>query len=140
MSDRDCVQFATDRDLHDVRNDATSSVNLKRGAVMNRRPARPGSQGHEFAFLAGCLSCQRRPRIEAASAVELVTIVAELASHSRNACAAIVSNTGCTSSGDWLITRRMSLVAVCCSSASVRSALRASSSLNSRTFSIAMTA
>ena len=36
--------------------------------------------------------------------------------------------------------RAGSPVAVCCSSASVRSALRASSSLNSRTFSIAMTA
>ncbi len=39
-----------------------------------------------------------------------------------------------------LITRRISLVAVCCSSASVRSRLRASSSVNRRTFSIAMTA
>ena len=43
-------------------------------------------------------------------------------------------------SASWLITRRISLVAVCCSSASVRSRLRASSSLNSRTFSIAITA
>ena len=34
---------------------------------------------------------------------------------------AMVSNTGCTSVCDWLITRRISLVAVCCSSASVRS-------------------
>ena len=38
------------------------------------------------------------------------------------------------------MTRRISLVAVCCSSASVRSRLRASSSVNRRTFSIAMTA
>ncbi len=35
---------------------------------------------------------------------------------------------------------RTSLVAVCCSSASVRSRLRAASSVNSRTFSIAITA
>ncbi len=52
----------------------------------------------------------------------------------------MVSNTGCTSVGDWLITRRISLVAVCRSSASVRSRFRTSSSLNSRTFSIAITA
>ena len=56
------------------------------------------------------------------------------------AFAAIASNTGCTSVGEWLMTRRISLVAVCCSSASVRSRLRDSSSLNSRVFSIAMTA
>ena len=53
---------------------------------------------------------------------------------------AIVWNAGCTSVGDWLITRRMSLVAVCCSSASVRARLRDPSSLKSRTFSIAITA
>jgi hypothetical protein len=39
-----------------------------------------------------------------------------------------------------LMTFKTSLVAVCCSNASVRSRLRASSSLNKRTFSIAMTA
>jgi hypothetical protein len=38
------------------------------------------------------------------------------------------------------MTRRISLVAVCCSSASMSWRLRVSSSLNSRTFSIAMTA
>ncbi len=64
----------------------------------------------------------------------------ELALHSFSAAVAIVSNTGCTSICDWLITRRISLVAVCCSSASVRSRLRVSSSLNRRTFSIAITA
>ena len=58
----------------------------------------------------------------------------------RQRAAAIVSNTGWTSVGDRLMTRRMSLVAVCCSSASVRSRLRASSSVNRRTFSMAMTA
>ena len=42
--------------------------------------------------------------------------------------------------GELLMTRRMSAVAVCCSSDSVTSALRAWSSLNSRTFSIAITA
>jgi hypothetical protein len=53
---------------------------------------------------------------------------------------AIVSNTGWTSVCDWLITRRISLVAVCCSNASVRSRLRSPNSVKSRTFSIAMTA
>ena len=42
--------------------------------------------------------------------------------------------------GEPLITRRTSPVAVCCSSASVRSRLRACSSLNRRTFSMAITA
>ncbi len=42
------------------------------------------------------------------------------ASHRRSALAAMVSNTGCTSVGDRLITCRISLVAVCCSSASLR--------------------
>ena len=37
-----------------------------------------------------------------------------------------MSNTGWTSVGELLMTRRISLVAVCCSSASVRSRLRAS--------------
>ncbi len=69
-----------------------------------------------------------------------VKTFAELAPHSLCAAAAIVSNTGCTSVCDWLITRRISLVAVCCSSASVRSRLRSPSSVNSRTFSIAITA
>ena len=45
----------------------------------------------------------------------------------------MASNTGCTSVGDSLITRRMSAVAVCCSSASVVSLIR-------RTFSMAITA
>ena len=48
--------------------------------------------------------------------------------------------TGWASVGERESTRRISLVAVCCSSASVSSRLRASSSLNSRTFSIAITA
>ena len=52
----------------------------------------------------------------------------------------IVSKTGWTSVGELLITLRISLVAVCCSSASVSSRLRASSSLNRRTFSMAITA
>ena len=42
--------------------------------------------------------------------------------------------------GEPEITLRISLVAVCCSSASVSARLRACSSVNSRTFSIAMTA
>ncbi len=61
-------------------------------------------------------------------------------SQSRAALCAIASNTGCTSVGELEITRRISPVAVCCSRVSVRSRLRASSSVNSRTFSMAMTA
>src|SRR5712692_4178529 len=61
-------------------------------------------------------------------------------SHSRTALRAMTSNTGWTSVGELLITRRISAVAVCCSRDSVRSRLRASSSLNRRAFSTAMTA
>ena len=60
--------------------------------------------------------------------------------HSTTALLMMASNTGWTSVGELLITRRISLVAVCCSSDSMRSRLRASSSVNSRTFSIAITA
>src|SRR5262250_1460404 len=60
-----------------------------------------------------------------------------LASQRRSALSAMASKTGCTSVCDWLITRRISAVAVCRSSDSVRSRLRDSSSLNSRTFSMA---
>ena len=52
---------------------------------------------------------------------------------SRFALAAMASNTGCTSDGELAMTFRMSAVAVCRSSASLVS-------LNSRAFSIAMTA
>ena len=48
--------------------------------------------------------------------------------------------TGWRSVGELLMTRRISLVAVCCSSASVSSRLRASSSWNRRAFSMAITA
>ena len=47
----------------------------------------------------------------------------------RTALRAMVSKTGCVSVGDWLMARRMSPVAVCRSSASVSSRLRASSSV-----------
>ena len=62
------------------------------------------------------------------------------AAHSFSARSPMMSNTGCTSVCDLLITRRIALVAVCCSRASVRSRFRASSSVNSLTFSTAMTA
>ena len=47
-------------------------------------------------------------------------INASLASHSRAARSATVMRTGSTSVGELAITRRISLVAVCCSSASAR--------------------
>ena len=61
-------------------------------------------------------------------------------SHSRTALRTMASNTGWTSVGELEMTRRISPVAVCCSSDSVSSRFRASSSWNSRTFSIAITA
>ena len=62
------------------------------------------------------------------------------APHKRAALLATASITGWRSVGERQITRRISPVAVCCSSASLSSRFRASSSLNRRTFSIAMTA
>ena len=58
----------------------------------------------------------------------------------RVAFASIASNTGCNSPGEVLMTFSTSEVAVCCSSASLRSSVRRRSSLRSRAFSIAMTA
>ena len=52
----------------------------------------------------------------------------------------MVSNTGCTSVGEPEITVRISLVAVCCSRASVSEAFLACSSLSRRAFSTAITA
>ena len=64
----------------------------------------------------------------------------ELGAQRRAALPAILSKTGWTSVGELEMTRRISPVAVCCSSVSVRSRFRASSSVNRRTFSMAMTA
>jgi len=58
----------------------------------------------------------------------------------RTALWTIASNTGWISVCERLITRRMSPVAVCVSSAEVSSRLLACSSVNIRTFSIAITA
>ena len=52
----------------------------------------------------------------------------------------MVSNTGWTLVGELEITRRISPVAVCCSRVSVRSWLRSCTSVNRRTFWIAITA
>ncbi len=62
------------------------------------------------------------------------------APHSLTALSAMMSKTGWRSVGELLMTRRISLVAVCCSSDSLRSWLRASNSVNRRTFSMAITA
>ena len=69
-----------------------------------------------------------------------VTVAELRAAQSLTALSAMVSKTGWTSVGELEMTRRISPVAVCCSRVSVRSRLRASSSWNSRTFSMAMTA
>ncbi len=60
-------------------------------------------------------------------------MIASTAPHSRAALSATASSTGWTSVGEREMTRRISLVAVCCSRASFVS-------LNNRTFSMAMTA
>jgi hypothetical protein len=58
----------------------------------------------------------------------------------RVALASIVSNTGLSSPGELLMTCSTSEVAVCCSSDSVSSFVRACTSSKSRVFSIAITA
>ena len=80
-----------------------------------------------------------RPRL-AGAAPSKRKINARSASHSRTAFSASVSKTGWRSKVDRPITLSSSLVAVCCSSATRSSLLRASSSVNRRTFSMAMTA
>ena len=67
-------------------------------------------------------------------------IVASAAPQSRAALSTTVSITGWRSVGELEMTRRISAVAVCCCSASVRSRFLASSSLKRRTFSTAMAA
>jgi hypothetical protein len=62
------------------------------------------------------------------------------APNSRMALSAMASKTGCTSVCAWLMARRMSAVAVCRSSDSVRSRLRAWISVSSRAFLTAITA
>ena len=62
------------------------------------------------------------------------------ASQMRAAFASMASNTGSSSPGEPEMTFSTSLVAVCCSSDSVRSSVRWRSSLSSRAFSMAMTA
>ena len=61
-------------------------------------------------------------------------------SASRIARSRMESKTGWTFVGELEIARRISAVAVCCSSDSVSSRFRASSSVNSRTFSTAIAA
>jgi hypothetical protein len=67
-------------------------------------------------------------------------ILPNLASQSLIAFASMASNTGFSSPGEPDMTFSTSEVAVCCSSASVSSLVRACTSSNSRTFWIAITA
>src|SRR5262249_3801468 len=66
--------------------------------------------------------------------------IAEVASQIRVAFAKMASNTGCKSPDELEMTRSTSDVAVCCSNASDSSRVRACTSSNRRTFSIAITA
>ena len=66
--------------------------------------------------------------------------VPNLASQMRIAFASMAWNTGSSSPGELEMTCSTSEVAVCCSSASVRSSVRWRSSSSSRVFSMAMTA
>ena len=62
------------------------------------------------------------------------------ASHNRAADSTRVSSTACRSNVERLMTLRTSAVAVCCWSDSLSSCVRCCTSLNSLTFSIAITA
>ena len=96
-------------------------------------------QRHRFS------SCDSRPSSPNDAAIRntslsTMAISTTCASQMRAACSATESSTGCTSLGELEITRRMSLIAVCCSSDSASSRERCCSASNSRVFSIAMTA
>ena len=71
---------------------------------------------------------------------EYSNMMPKLASQMRIALASMAWNTGSSSPGELLMTLKTSEVAVCCSSASVSSRVRACTSSNSRVFSMAITA
>ena len=112
------------------------------------RPADPAPRGlprtadrdGEALLARVAIGIARDGRRDGAISVPTVDGRVERLAEPRRALARSASNTGWTSVGDLEMTRRISPVAVCCSSVSVRSRLRASSSLKSRTFSIAITA
>ena len=85
---------------------------------------------------AACRRSRRRDRRRRRAGM----IVALSASQSRAADSTSVSSTVCRSKVERLMTLSTSAVAVCCSSDSLRSSVRWRSSLNSRVFSMAMTA
>ena len=106
-----------------------------------RPPSRdpPSADGrHDIARIARrrCRNCARSRKTSPSRR----QIEAVVASQSSTAEAISVSNTACRSNAERLMTFSTSAVAVCCCSASVRSRVRACTSSNRRTFSIAMTA
>ena len=103
-------------------------------------PPRPTGMGNAARMAAVPSGETLRSASRWTSSPSNLKIVLKVASQSRSALEAIASNTGWMSVCALLMTRRISPVAVCCSSDSARSVFLASSSLNSRTFSMAMTA
>ena len=102
---------------------------------------RPDLRGYPLANAASCSGVMPSAAGELSMlAVEQVDAAERRHRTARARCARWCRTPAARRLREPLITRRISLVAVCCSSASVRSRLRASSSVNSRTFSIAMTA
>ena len=100
------------------------------------RPLRSCGLGRRRIDLGEVLERFARPVVRGAEVHQLAVerkVAASSASQSATALFRIASNTGCTSVGEPLMTLRISAVAVCCSSDSLVS-------LNSRTFSIAITA
>ena len=117
----------------------------RRGSPVPRRTARSMQRPGRAASLAAGPDARRLAPSELRRRGTVVAVDATDDRRSRRRRAgrrsrAIVSKTGWTSVGELAMTRRISPVAVCCSSASVSSRLRASSSSNSRAFSMAMTA
>ena len=111
-----------------------------RGSFADRRPpVRSPTRGRSSASGGAATGCRRaRPPEGSTSCTR--KMLASVAPHSLAAFSATASRTGWRSVGELEMTRRISLVAVCCSRASVRSAFRACSSASSRAFSMAMTA
>src|SRR6516162_9812810 len=107
--------------------------------------AMPPTDSPESARGYRCLSRRSTPGSPSAAAISTMSslsvwTMAKGASNRRRRLLAMASNTGLVSFIEPLMEERISAVAVCCSSDSCRSRVRASTCSNSPTFEIAMTA
>ena len=108
----------------------------QRGLTSSRDPAGGGFCASHLTYSASTLLAATSRNLPCSN-LRIMAKSARKACCGRHACE---SSTGCSSPGDRLMTLSTSAVAVCCSSASLSSLVRACTSSNSRTFSMAITA